>query len=73
MTTIQLSEQELAVKNLLVNATVVVIDGDAYRMLMCEDSTFYAELEDEYSDAVEFRYDQVDLSRDLIYKLTLVN
>jgi hypothetical protein len=73
MTTVQLNAQEIAVKNLLVDANVVVIDGDPYRILSCEDSTFTAELEDEFSEPFTFEYNQVDLSRDLIYKLMLVN
>ena len=68
-----MTESELAVKNLLVDAAVIIIDGDAYCMLYCDEETFTAELEDEFCDPEEFSYGDVDLKRDMIYKLTLVN
>ena len=55
------------------DAEVVIIDSVPYRVLSCDEYHFIGELEDEPGAEVRLEYSDVDLSRDLIYKLTLVD
>ncbi len=60
------------VKSMIQEATVVVIDGTSYRVDFSEDEYFQATDEDS-GDEVYIEYDEIDLSRDKIFKLTLMN
>jgi hypothetical protein len=60
------------VKSMIQQATVVVIDGASYRVDYCEDDYFHA-TDEEDGNEVNIEYDEIDLSRDSIFQLTLMN
>jgi hypothetical protein len=60
------------VREMMSQAATATIDGVEYRILTTEDDHCLAEHEDT-GDEVQIRFDEVDLSRDLIYKLVLMN
>ena len=60
------------VRHMIQEAALVVIDGTGYRVLYCEDDYFLAQDEDR-GDEVRIPYEDIDLARDCIYKLTLMN
>ena len=60
------------VREMLSQAAHATIDGVDYRILTTEEDHCLAEHEDT-GDEVQIRFEEVDLSRDLIYKLVLMN
>ena len=64
--------KETHLKNMLVDAAVIVLDGCGYRIAYCEEN-FLMGIDEETGDEVQIGYDEIDLERDMIYKLTLMN
>lgn len=57
---------------MLLQAAVIVYDGIAYQIQYCEDN-YMLGVDEETGEDVQIEYDSVDLNRDLIYKLELMN
>lgn len=64
--------KETHLKAMLQEAAVIVLDGVGYRISYCEDD-FIMGVDEETGDEVQILYDEIDPSRDFIYKLTLMN
>lgn len=62
----------LDLKTMLHEAAVIVLDGVGYRIAYCEEA-YIMGIDEETGDEVTITYDEINLSRDLIYKLTLMN
>jgi hypothetical protein len=60
------------IKSMLQKAAVIVYDGIAYQIQYCEDN-YMLGVDEETGEDVQIEYDSVDLNRDLIYKLELMN
>lgn len=60
------------IRKMLCQAASATIDGVDYKILFTEDDYVMAEHEDT-GDEVQIRFEEVDLSRDLIYQLVLMN
>lgn len=64
--------KETHLKTMLHEAAVIVLDGVGYRISYCED-TYILGVDEETGNEVQIDYDEIDLSRDFVYKLTLMN
>lgn len=62
---------ESSAKTLIKQATTVVIDDEVYEVNYCDDDWF--ECTDEDGNPNQFYYSEIDLEKDCIYKLTLLN
>lgn len=61
-----------AVRTMLQDADIVVINDVGYRINSFEDDHFQA-VDEETGDEVSIDYDEVDLTTALVYKLVLMN
>ena len=59
-------------QQLVQQACLVVYRGDSYQVVACETEFFYA-VHESTGDEVWLYYDQLDLTRDRIYGLQLLN
>lgn len=60
-------------KSMIMEAAIYVpFNSEGVRISHCEDDAFYGEGE-ETGESYKITYDEVDLSKDMIYKLVLVN
>lgn len=57
---------------MLLQAAVIVYDGVAYQIQYCDEDHMLG-YDEETGEDVQIEYDSVDLNRDLIYKLELMN
>ena len=62
------------IKELLFQACAATIDGVDYRILYTDEDSVMCEYENgDDTDTIAIPYCQVNLDRDLIYKMTLMN
>ena len=62
----------IKLKTMLADACVLVQDGTSYRICYCEENYLVTEDEDTGSE-VQIGYDEIDLTRDLVYQMVLMN
>jgi hypothetical protein len=62
---------ETSVKKLVQESTMIAIDGQVYDIDWCDSEFFQGSSDD--GEVQQFSYDDVDLDRDLLYKVILLN
>lgn len=60
------------IRAMIQQAAIVIVNGHSYRVEYCEDEYFSA-TDEANGDLVAIEYDEVDLSRDKIFKLVQIN
>ena len=61
----------MSLKSMLQEASVLVLDGQGYRIAYCEEAHLMG-IDEVTGDEVTITYDEIDLTRDFLYKLTLM-